>query len=255
MNILAIGDVIGSAGCEFLRKHLPVIKKIKGIDFVIANGENSADGNGITPKSAGYLFDSGVDAVTTGNHSFRRREVYGMYDSCESLLRPANYPSSAPGRGVYIADLGRLHICVINLMGVVYMESMEPPFEAADRVLSADLPKIKLVDFHAEATGEKRALGYYLDGRVSAVFGTHTHVPTADECVLPAGTGYISDLGMTGPVESVLGVKPDIIIRKMKTKMPQRFDWAEGQCKMCGAIFTVDEDTGLTTSVERIQIM
>lgn len=255
MNIMAIGDVIGSVGCTFLRQHLASIKKMKGIDFVIANGENSADGNGITPKSAEYLLDSGVDAITTGNHSFRRRESYSMYDSCESLLRPANYPSSAPGKGVYIADLGRIQIGIINLMGVVYMESMESPFEAADRILSGEMPKITLVDFHAEATGEKRALAYYLDGRVSAIFGTHTHVPTSDECILPSGTGYITDLGMTGPVESVLGVKPDIIIRKMKTKMPQRFDWADGSCKMCGAIFTIDETSGKTVSVERIQIL
>ncbi|MCI1966677.1 MAG: TIGR00282 family metallophosphoesterase [Oscillospiraceae bacterium] len=255
MNILAIGDVVGSIGCNFLRRHLPTVKKLKGIDLVIANGENSADGNGLTPTSARHLFDSGVDVITTGNHSFRRRESYDFYDSCPALLRPANYPSFAPGKGYEVIDLGRIQIGVLNLIGVVYMESMESPFEAADRILSAGTPKITLVDFHAEATGEKRSFGYYLDGRVSAVFGTHTHVQTADDIILPNGTGYLSDLGMTGPIQSVLGVKPELVIRKMKTKMPVRFDTAAGDCHMDGAVFSIDEQTGKTTSIERIQIL
>jgi metallophosphoesterase (TIGR00282 family) len=191
MNILALGDVVGGVGCRFLRKHLPSLKKMKGIDLVIANGENSADGNGLTPTSAQYLFDSGVDVITTGNHSFRRRESYDFYDSCPYLLRPANFPSSAPGKGFCVVDMGRIQVGVVNLMGVVYLESMESPFDVADRLLSQDLPKITLVDFHAEATGEKGALASYLDGRVSAVFGTHTHVQTADERVLPGGTGEV----------------------------------------------------------------
>lgn len=254
MNILAIGDVVGSIGCRFLRSHLPSLKKIKGIDLVIANGENSADGNGLTPTSVRYLFDSGVDVVTSGNHSFRRKESYELYDSCETLLRPANFPAGAPGRGCCVFDQGRLRVGVLNLMGTVYLDSLDSPFEVADRLLSADLPKITLVDFHAEATGEKRAFAYYLDGRVSAVFGTHTHVQTADECILPGGTGYLSDLGMTGPIQSVLGVKPELAIRKMKTKMPVRFDLADGDCRMCGAIFSIDEKSGKTISVERVQI-
>jgi metallophosphoesterase (TIGR00282 family) len=254
MNILALGDIIGNVGCHFLRSHLPAIKKLKGIDLVVANGENSADGNGLTPSSVRYLLDSGVDVVTSGNHSFRRKESYEFYDSCETLLRPANYPSLAPGRGFCVVDMGRIQVGVINLMGVVYMESMESPLEAADRILSAGVPKITVVDFHAEATGEKRSLAWYLDGRVSAVFGTHTHVQTADECVLPKGTGYISDLGMTGPLNSILGVKPELVIRKMRTKMPVRFDWADGCCHICGAVFHIDEKTGRTLSVERLEI-
>lgn len=254
MNILAIGDVVGSIGCRFLRSHLPSLKKIKGIDLVIANGENSADGNGLTPASVQYLLDSGVDVVTSGNHSFRRKESYALYDSCETLLRPANFPAGAPGRGCCVVDKGRLRVGVVNLMGVVYMDSLDSPFEIADRILSSELPKITLVDFHAEATGEKRAFAYYLDGRVSAVFGTHTHVQTADECILPGGTGYLSDLGMTGPIHSVLGVKPELAIQKMKTKMPVRFDLADGDCRMCGAVFSIDEKTGKTVSVERLQI-
>lgn len=254
MNILAIGDVVGSIGCNFLRAHLPQLKKSKGIDLVIANGENSADGNGLTPVSAQFLFDSGVDVITTGNHSFRRRESYELYDSCEYLLRPANYPSSAPGKGFCIVDMGRIQVGVINLMGVVYMESLESPFDVADRLLACGMPKITLIDFHAEATGEKRSFGYYLDGRVSAVFGTHTHVQTADACVLPNGTGYLSDLGMTGPINSVLGVKSELVIQKMKTKMPVRFDLADGNCQMDCVLLDIDEKTGKTNSIERIQI-
>ena len=255
MNILAIGDVVGSIGCCFLREHLPALKKLKAVDLVIANGENSADGNGLTPRSVKYLLDSGVDVVTSGNHSFRRKESYETYETCEELLRPANYPDAAPGRGYCTVDLGRIQICVINLMGVVYMESMESPFDCADRILAAGIPKITVVDFHAEATGEKRSLAWYLDGRVSAVFGTHTHVQTADECILPKGTGYLSDLGMTGPVNSVLGVKPELVIRKMKTKMPVRFDLADGDCHLDCALFSIDESTGKTLSIERLSIL
>ncbi|MBW7571620.1 TIGR00282 family metallophosphoesterase [Caproiciproducens faecalis] len=253
MNILAIGDVVGSIGCRFLRVHLPQFKKMKGIDLVIANGENSADGNGLTPVSVQFLFDSGVDVITSGNHSFRRKESYELYDSCEYLLRPANFPASVPGKGSCIVDMGRIQVGVINLMGTIYMESLDSPFDMADRLLK-EMPKITLIDFHAEATGEKRSFGYYLDGRVSAVFGTHTHVQTADECVLPQGTGYISDLGMTGPIQSVLGVKPELVIEKMRTKMPVRFALAEGDCKMECTLFQIDEKTGKTVSVERIQI-
>ncbi|WBY63492.1 TIGR00282 family metallophosphoesterase [Thermocaproicibacter melissae] len=255
MNILAIGDVVGSIGCNFLRSHLPALKKMKAIDLVIVNGENSANGNGLTPASAQFLFDSGVDIITTGNHCFRRRESYDLYDSCETLLRPANFPPSVPGHGFCVVDMGRIQVGVINLMGVVYLESMDSPFDCVDRILAQGMPKITVVDFHAEATGEKRALGYYLDGRVSAVFGTHTHVQTADECILPKGTGYITDLGMTGPIHSVLGVKPEIIIQKMRTKMPARFDIAEGDCRIDGAIFTIDEATGRTVGVERLTIV
>ena len=255
MNILAIGDVVGSIGCRFLREQLPRLKKEKQVDLVIVNGENSADGNGITPASAEFLLSSGADVITTGNHSFRRRESYELYDNCETLLRPANFPVSVPGRGVCVVDLGRVQVAVINLMGTSYMESLDCPFTRADQILSdPSLPPIRLVDFHAEATGEKGALGYYLDGRVSAVFGTHTHVQTADEQLLPQGTAFLSDLGMTGPIHSVLGVKPELVIQKLRTHMPVRFDLADGACKMEGAIFCIDEKNGNAISVERVQI-
>lgn len=255
MNILAIGDVVGSNGCEFLRSKLPALKRLKSIDMVIANGENSADGNGITKVSAGHLFDSGVDVITLGNHSFRRHEIYDYLDETESVIRPANFPKGAPGSGVCIHDMGRYSVAVINLMGQVYIDSVDCPFAKLDEILrSPDLPKICIVDFHGEATGEKRAFGYYVDGRVSAVFGTHTHVQTADECVLPKGTGYISDVGMTGTIESVLGVKPELVIRKCMTKLPVRFDLEPGPCKMDCILFEIDEKTGLCRSTERLSL-
>lgn len=254
MNILAIGDVVGSIGCRFLREHLPQLKKYKGIDLVIANGENSADGNGITPSSAEYLFSSGVTVITAGNHTFRRKECYELFDSEDCLLRPANFPAGTPGKGICIVDMGRVQVGVINLMGVVYMENLDCPFATADALLKKELPRITLVDFHAEASGEKGAMGYYLDGRVSAVFGTHTHVQTADECILPNGTGFITDLGMTGPIQSILGVKPELVIQKQKTKMPVRFDLADGNCHMDCVLFEISDKSGKTISIERIKI-
>lgn len=254
MNILAIGDIVGSVGCRFLREKLPPLKKFKAINLVIANGENSADGNGLTPSSARFLLDSGVDVITTGNHSFRRKESYDTYDECEQLLRPANFPAGAPGRGYMVYDMGRTQIGILNLMGTVYMDPLDNPFFTADALLK-NAPKITVVDFHAEATGEKRSMGYYLDGRVSAMWGTHTHVQTADECVLPKGTGYISDLGMTGTVESILGVQPELTIRKMKTQMPVRFDLVqEGPCKLDCCLFEIDDITGRCCNTERLEL-
>lgn len=257
MNILCIGDVCGDAGCDFLREVLPGLKKLKGIDLVIANGENSAASNGITPQSAEHLLTSGVDIITGGNHSFRRREMYSLLEHSDRILRPANYPDSTPGGGFTIVDCGYALVAVINLLGVVYLESLNCPFETADRLIQRAKDEgadIIMVDFHAEATSEKRAMGFYLDSRVSAVFGTHTHVQTADEQILPRGTGYITDLGMTGPIQSVLGVSSDTIITKFKDKMPIRFDFAKGDCMLNGCIFCIDHKTGLTTEVERINI-
>ncbi len=256
MNILCIGDVVGSVGCKFLMKTLPAFKKLKGVDMVIANGENSSDGNGITPASAKQLFDSGVDVITSGNHAFRRKESYEYYDSCDTLIRPANYPeATTPGRGYTVVDMLKWQVCVINMMGVMYLEALDCPYKTIDKILNETQKyKIRILDFHAEATAEKRALGYYLDGKISAMFGTHTHVQTADETVLPKGTGYITDVGMTGTVESVLGVKKEIAIAKFKNKMPVRFDLANGDCRMDCILFTVDDKTGKTTSAERFSI-
>ncbi len=254
MNILVLGDVVNGVGCDFLRKKLPSFKKLKGIDFCIANGENSATGNGITPDSAEHLFTSGVDLITTGNHVFRRKEVYTYLDENEFIIRPFNFDSSAPGKGMAVVDMGRYSVAVINLMGNMYSDCCDNAFRAADKALKETEGKtnIILVDFHAEATSEKKAMGFYLDGRVSAVFGTHTHVLTADERVLPDGTGYITDIGMCGVKDSVLGVDKDIVIGKFLTGMPARFDGAQGSCMINGCIFTVDEKSGKCLSAERV---
>ena len=256
MRILCIGDVVGSVGCRFLRSKLPALKKVKGIDLVVCNGENSADGNGITPVSARFLLDSGVDVITLGNHAYRRREAYELFDESPFIARPANFPEgAAPGRGIVNLDMGRRIVTVINIMGNLFLESgLDCAFDVIDRELKRAEGRIILVDFHAEATSEKRAMGYYLDGKVSAVFGTHTHVQTSDAQVLPNGTGYITDLGMTGVTHSVLGVKTEIIINKVKTKMPARFDLADGDCRLEGAIFDIDENTGKCKSAESLRI-
>lgn len=222
---------------------------------MVANGENAADGNGITPSAAEYLFKSGVDVITTGNHAFRRKEIYQAFEKEETLLRPANYPEeTTPGRGACVVDMGRIQVGVINLMGQVYLEPLSCPFRTARRLIEALHTRITVVDFHAEATAEKLALAYDLDGKISALFGTHTHVPTADETILPGGTGYITDVGMTGAIHSVLGVKPELAIQKMTTKLPVRFETAAGESKMDCALFVIDDKSGKTTSVERIQI-
>ena len=255
MNILCIGDVVGGNGCNFLRSKLSSLKRTYGIDLVIANGENASDGNGITVSSARHLFDSGVDIITLGNHTYRRAEVYDYLDETESILRPYNFPEGAPGHGLVIYDMGIRSVAVINLMGQMYMDNVDCPFAALDKILKEnDLPKIRIVDLHAEATGEKRAFAYFADGRVSAVFGTHTHVQTADECILPKGTGYITDVGMTGTIESVLGVKPELVIKKCKTKLPVRFDYEQGECKMDMVLFDIDEKTGLCRGVKRLSV-
>lgn len=255
MVILAIGDVIGNGGCEFLRNRLPALKKAEGVDLVIVNGENSADGNGITPFSAEHLLTSGVDVITTGNHVFRRREIYDLLDENTRILRPANFPAGAPGCGYCMVDTGRATVCVINLIGTVYLDSYDSPFAAADTILKqVGDGTITLIDFHAEATSEKRALGFYLDGRVSAVFGTHTHVQTADEEILPQGTGYISDLGMTGPIHSVLGIEPKQAIARFMTKMPVRFTNPGSPYILSGVIFDIDNKTQKTNFVKRVQI-
>jgi metallophosphoesterase (TIGR00282 family) len=253
IRVLAIGDVVGTPGCEFVRQRLPGIKKQLNADFVIVNGENSAVGNGILPSSAGHLLDSGADVITTGNHVFKRREIYPFLEETPNLIRPGNYPDSCPGSGVYLYDGGRFTAAVINLLGTVYMEPLESPFSAADRLLGQIDTPLVFVDIHGEATSEKLALAYYLDGRVSAVFGTHTHVQTADEQILPGGTGCITDLGMTGPVRSILGVKPECVIARFTTCMPTRFETAKDPCVLCGALFTVEEKSGQCAQIERIR--
>lgn len=258
MRLLMIGDVVSQAGCEFLREQLPGVRHRLKADVVIANGENSAVGNGILPRSARHLLDSGVDLITTGNHVFRRKEILPVLDEDTPILRPANYSDSVPGKGSFLYDKGKFLLLAVNLMGTSYMEPLGNPFDTMDRILASDEAKAArfiVVDFHAEATGEKKAMGYYLDGRVSVLAGTHTHIQTADEQILPEGTGYITDLGMTGPIHSVLGIKPECVIRRLRTALPTRFEAVEaGACRMDGCLFELDDETGRCRMAERVSV-
>ena len=256
MKVLAIGDVCGSIGCRKVMETLPRLKKEKSLDLVIVNGENSADGNGITPESAESLLAAGADVITGGNHSLRRKSAYPLLESNPFLLRPHNLPAEA-GQGYTVVDLGYMLVAVINLCGVYGMEKCgaSSPFAAADELIAragGDGARVIIVDFHAEATSEKKALGFYLDGRVSAFFGTHTHVQTADAAILSGGTGYLTDLGMTGPADSVLGVKKEIIISRLKDGGTDKFMLADGPCEMDACVFTIDRATGKTVMIERM---
>ena len=259
MRVLAVGDVCGSIGCDYVRKVLPALKREKNIYFTVINAENSADGNGITPFSAQNLLNVGADVLTGGNHSLRREEVYDYLEEKDCVLRPHNLGDAKYGKGYTVVDCGRFSVAVINLSGKIYLEKNSPscPFAAADELIEkakSDGANVILVDFHAEATSEKRALGLYLDGKASAFFGTHTHVQTADEQILQNGTGYITDLGMTGPIDSVLGVKKEIIINRLKFNDMSKFCLADGKCSLSGCIFEIDIKTGKTVSIERVLI-
>lgn len=254
MKALMIGDVVSQQGCDYLREVLPKLKQERAVDLTIVNGENSAVGNGILPRSAEHLFDSGADVITTGNHVYKRREILPYFEERPMLIRPANFSDACAGAGYYLYEALSYSVCVINLLGQSFMEPVGCPFAAADRILSAVRADVYLVDIHAEATGEKGALGYYLDGRAAAVVGTHTHVQTADEQLLPGGTAFISDLGMTGPKQSVLGVEPGCVIRRMREHVPVRFETAKGPCVLQGALLDIDEKTGRARAIERISI-
>lgn len=255
-KVLAVGDITGEAGVDFLRRHLGRLKREKAIDFVVANGENAA-GNGLLPAQAEDIFAAGADVITLGNHTFGKMQVAHFLEENPYILRPANYTGRAPGKGWGVYDCGRVQVGVLNLIGRCGLDfNAENPFTTADRVLkNADKPTFVLVDLHAQATSEKLAMSYYLDGRVSALWGTHTHVPTADEHVCPKGTGYITDLGMTGPRESVLGIRPEQSVEFFLGGLPGRYRTAEGACKLQGAIFTLDSGTGLCVGVERIEVL
>ncbi|MEG1686511.1 MAG: TIGR00282 family metallophosphoesterase [Angelakisella sp.] len=254
MKILMLGDVVGQNGCSFVTKQLPGLRRRYGVQLTVANGENSAEGNGILPASAQQLFDAGVDVITLGNHALRRREVYNLLDECDTLLRPANFHPTAPGKGVCVYDCpGRPRVAVISLTGSCYMDfCYANPFETADRLLCQLDAPIVLVDFHAEATSEKLCMGFYLDGRVSAVVGTHTHIQTADERILPGGTGYLTDLGMCGSFHSVLGVKPQLAMARFLTALPTRFENDPGPCRLSGVLLDIDDATGKTNEIIRI---
>lgn len=254
MRILCLGDVVGDEGVRYLSggRRLSRLRDRLHADLVIVNAENSAAGNGMTPSSAEAIFAAGADVLTGGNHTWRRREAYALLDDRAEIVRPANFPDAAPGHGYCLTEAAGRRVLVINLAGCVYMESVESPFTAADRILRASAGKYDaaVVDIHAEATSEKLALARYLDGRVAAVFGTHTHVATADAQLLPGGTGYITDLGMCGSHAGVLGVAAEPILHKFLLKTPVTFTPASGDCALHGALFEIEN--GLCRSVESV---
>jgi len=257
IKILFIGDIIGQPGRQAVSRELHRLVDRHCIDLVIANGENSAGGFGITQETARELYEHGVHLLTSGNHVWDKKESYGYLDKEERLVRPANYPEGAPGRGTAVVRTSAgIPVAVLNLEGRVFMNNLDCPFRTADREIERlkEMTPIVLVDFHAEATSEKAALGWYLDGRASAVIGTHTHVQTADERLLPNGTAYITDAGMTGSAESVIGMKKDEPIRRFLTQLPTKFEVAKKDLRLNGVVIEVDEATGKAVGIERINV-
>jgi metallophosphoesterase (TIGR00282 family) len=263
VKILFIGDIFGRPGRTIVRERLKDLTAEHQIELVIANGENAAAGFGITPALVEELFDLGIEVITTGNHVWDKREIIEYFESADGnpyspahrVLRPANYPVGMPGSGLYQGNTkAGIPYAVINLQGRVFMTSNDDPFRKADELLKTVQAKIILVDIHAEATSEKVSMGWYLDGRVSAVLGTHTHVPTADERILPGGTAYQTDVGMTGPYDSVIGVKKELIIQRFLTNMPARFEAATGDVRLCAVVIDCDESSGHALRIQRIML-
>ena len=254
LRVLAVGDVVGEGGLDILSRRLPGLKEETGAHFAVVNGEN-ASGVGITPAQARRILEAGADVITLGNHTWNRIQIGDFLDKEPRILRPANYAGRVPGRGMGIYPCRGLRIAVLNLMGRVELNpNLDSPFKEVNFLLRGQDYDLALVDFHAEATSEKGAMGWHLDGRAAAVWGTHTHVPTADERVCPKGTGYITDLGMTGVIESVLGIDPRQSVEGFLGGLPGRYRAPEGPAKLQGAIFTLDSATGLCTAVERIDV-
>jgi metallophosphoesterase (TIGR00282 family) len=262
MHILFIGDIFGRPGRNIVKDRLPSLVKEHAIDLVIANGENSAGGFGITGALAEDLLELGIDVITTGNHIWDKREIIDYFQSADGnqhsparrLLRPANYAPDMPGWGVYQGGKNGIPYAVVNLQGRVFMAANDDPFRVADQLLKEIKAKVIFVDFHAETTSEKLAMGWYLDGRVTALVGTHTHIPTADERVMPAGTAYITDVGMTGPYDSVIGVQKEMIIARFLNNMPARFEAATGDVRLCAVVVDCDETTGRSRKIERLMV-
>ncbi len=252
MKVLAVGDVVGGPGMERVRRNLRQLKRRLHADFVVVNGENAAV-VGITPDQAEDILDAGADVITMGNHTWSKRDIVAYMDESSRILRPANFAPQVPGRGWGIYETNAGPVAVIDLIGRCGMDyGPDNPFLLVERILKEIPCKMILVELHAEATSEKLAMGYLLDGRVSALWGTHTHVPTADVRILPKGTGYVTDLGMTGPRDSVLGIRPDLSIAKFRGDLPERYRWAEGPTKMEAVLFTIDSETGTCRKAERV---
>ena len=255
IRVLAVGDVVGEGGQDILSRRLPGLRDQLGAHFVVVNGEN-ASGVGITPAQARRLLEAGADVITLGNHTWNRIQIAEFLDREPRILRPANYAGRVPGRGMGIYPCQGVRLAVLNLMGRVELNpNLDSPFKAADRLLDREGYDLALVDFHAEATSEKGAMAWYLDGRAAAVWGTHTHVPTADCQVLPRGTGFVTDLGMTGPARSVLGIKPANSINLFLGGLPRRYEEAEGNCKLNACLFTLDTEKKCCLSVQRTDIL
>ena len=253
-KVLAVGDVVGNPGMERIRRSLRKLKRQCGADFVIVNGENAAV-VGITPSQAEDILDAGADVITMGNHTWGKRDIVPMMDTCSRILRPANYAPQVPGRGWGVYETKCGDVAIIDLIGRCGMDyGPDNPFLLIEKILKQLEAKIILVEFHAEATSERLAMGYLMDGRISALWGTHTHVPTADCRVLPKGTGYVTDLGMTGPRESVLGIRPDLSIAKFRGDLTERYRWADGPTKLEAVLFTIDTETGCCRKAERVDI-
>ncbi|MBQ4097595.1 MAG: YmdB family metallophosphoesterase [Clostridia bacterium] len=256
IKILCIGDVVGREGCEYFEKNIRALREKYSADLVVVNGENSSDSNGISRHSAMRLYDAGADVITGGNHTFRQRDVYTMLDDSGYLVRPANYPAEAPGVGYAIAEVRGYRVLVLNVIGTVYMEPLAPAHEIAEKILKNERKRydIAICDIHAEATSEKMFFARYFDSRLSAVFGTHTHVATADAQILPGGCGYITDVGMCGSHSGILGVKTECIVHKFTLKTPVKFEASSGQCKMCGVCFEIDESSGKCVKCTRFEV-
>ncbi|USF27274.1 2',3'-cyclic-nucleotide 2'-phosphodiesterase [Firmicutes bacterium ASF500] len=255
LHVLAIGDVVGEGGQDILSRRLPELRERLGVHFCVVNGEN-ASGVGITPAQARRILEAGADVITLGNHTWNRIQIGAFLDKEPRILRPANYAGRVPGRGAGVYRCQGLDILVMNLMGRVDLNAnLDSPFKAANFLLSRERYDLVLVDFHAEATSEKGAMGWHLDGRAAAVWGTHTHVPTADCQVLPQGTGFVTDLGMTGPVRSVLGIKPENSLNLFLGGLPRRYEEAEGNCKLNGCLFAIDTEKKKCVDVTRTDII
>ena len=254
-HLLAVGDVVGQEGVECLSRRLRPLQRLHGVHFTVVNGEN-ASGVGITPRQAREIYAAGADVITLGNHTWNRIQIAEFLDSDPYILRPANYAGRLPGRGWGEFDGPRgLRVGVVNLMGRLELNSnLDSPFTAADRILEQCRADVTVVDFHAEATSEKGAMGWYLDGRVQALWGTHTHVPTADVRVLPGGAGFVTDLGMTGPADSVLGIQPADSINLFLGGLPRRYQTAQGPCKLNACLFVIDTDTGRCVEARRTDV-
>ena len=257
MRLLFVGDVLGKPGRRILRNELPPLVDHRKVDYVVVNVENAAGGFGITPEVLSELDDLPIDCMTTGNHVWDKKQGLQLLENEPRLLRPANYPAGVPGRGLYVGETAAgVKVATINLEGRVFMNTLDSPFAAADRLLEALDPSVRviLVDFHAEATSEKQAMGFHLDGRVSAVLGTHTHVPTADERLLPGSTAFQTDVGMTGPYESVIGMRADKVLLRFLQQVPHGFEVAKRDVRLAGALIEVDSESGRAASIERIMV-